>query len=128
MREQIIDARVGQGRFRSLVYSHERQCRVTRVDRPEHLIASHIRPWRHASNEQRLDPENGFMLTPNVDHLFDRGFVTFSGRGKLIFSPSIDRESVLRMGFDPDVAVDVGSFSSQQRQYLEFHRDEVYLG
>lgn len=126
-REQIIDARVGQGRFRSLVYRCERRCRVTLVDRPEHLIASHIRPWRHADNQQRLDPENGFMLTPNVDHLFDRGFITFSSRGKLIYSPSVDRESVLRMGFDPDVALDVGGFSSQQRQYLEFHRDEVFL-
>jgi predicted restriction endonuclease len=126
-REQIIDARVGQGRFRSLVYAHERRCRVTRVDRPEHLIASHIRPWRHADNQQRLDPENGLMLTPNVDHLFDRGFITFSTTGRLIYSPAVDRESVLRMGFDPDVELDVGTFSNQQKQHLEFHRDEVFL-
>lgn len=126
-REQIIDARVGQGRFRSLVYAHERRCRVTRVDRPEHLIASHIRPWRHADNQQRLDPENGLMLTPNVDHLFDRGFITFSTTGRLIYSPAVDRESVLRMGFDPDVELDVGGFSNQQKQHLEFHRDEVFL-
>ena len=127
-REQIIDARVGQGRFRGLVLAHEHCCRVTRVDRPEHLIASHIRPWRHADNRQRLDPENGFMLTPNVDHLFDRGFITFSRKGKLVFSPAVDRESVLRMGFDPDAQVDVGGFSRQQREYLEFHQDEVFLG
>lgn len=127
VREQIIDARVGQGRFRSLVYRHERCCRVTRVDRPEHLIASHIRPWRHSNNEQRLDSENGFMLTPDIDHLFDRGFISFSAQGKLLYSPAVHRESVLRMGLDPDQAINVGSFSSQQKQYLEFHRDEVFL-
>lgn len=91
---------------------------MTKVERPEHLIASHIRPWRHSSNEQRLDPENGLMLTPNIDHLFDRGFITFSGRGSLEYSPAVDRESVLRMGFDPDVALDVGGFSTAQRRHL----------
>jgi hypothetical protein len=127
-REQLIDARVGQGRNRSLVYTRERSCRVTRVDRPEHLIASHIRPWRHSDNEQRLDPENGLMLTPDVDHLFDRGFITFSGEGRLIYSPAVHRESILRMGLDPDRSLDVGPFSSGQRHHLEFHRDEIFLG
>ena len=126
-REQIIDARVGQGRFRGLVFAHERRCRVTKVDRPEHLIASHIRPWRHSSNEERLDPENGLMLTPNVDHLFDRGFITFSRHGRLVYSPAVDRDSLFRMGFDPDVHLDVGGFSALQSQYLEFHQDEVFL-
>ena len=110
------------------MYTHERFCRVTRVDRPEHLIASHIRPWRHSDNEQRLDPENGLMLTPNVDHLFDRGFITFSNMGQLQYSPAVHRESILRMGFDPDQQLDVGSFSDGQKRYLEFHRDEVFLG
>jgi putative restriction endonuclease len=126
-REQIIDARVGQGRFRGLVFAHEPRCRVTKVERPEHLIASHIRPWRHSSNDQRLDPENGLMLTPNVDHLFDRGFITFSRHGRLVYSPAVDRESLFRMGFDPDIQLDVGGFSALQSQHLEFHQDEVFL-
>jgi hypothetical protein len=127
-REQLIDARVGQGTFRSRVYERERACRVTRVDRPEHLIASHIKPWRHSDNEQRLDPENGLMLTPNIDHLFDRGFITFRDNGNLIYSPAAHRESLLRMGLDPDQKLGVGDFTSIQREYLEFHRDEIFLG
>lgn len=127
-REQLIDARVGQGLFRKLVYARESSCRVTGVDRPEHLVASHIRPWRHSDNDQRLDPENGFMLTPNVDHLFDRGFLTFSDQGKAFFSPAAHRESLLKMGFDPDRRVDVGTFTAGQRRHLEFHRDAIFLG
>lgn len=126
-REQLIYARVGQGRFRGLVYERERACRVTRVDRPEHLFASHIRPWRHSDNEARLDPENGLMLTPNVDHLFDRGFITFSGDGRLLYSPAVDLTSLLRMGLDPQRRIDVGTFSSGQKRHLEFHRDAVFL-
>ena len=126
-RQQLIYARVGQGRFRGLIYARERACRVTRVDRPEHLVASHIRPWRHGDNEQRLDPENGLMLTPNVDHLFDRGFITFAADGRLVYSPAADEGSLLRMGFDPERRVDVGGFWRGQREHLEFHRDEVFL-
>ena len=62
-----------------------------------------------------------------MDHLFDRGFITFSGNGQLIYSPAVDRESMLRMGFDPDVQLDVGGFSAMQKQHLDFHRDEVFL-
>lgn len=127
-REQLIYARVGQGKFRGLVYAREKRCRVTRVDRPEHLIASHIKPWRHGTNAERLDPENGLMLTPDVDHLFDRGFITFDARGRLHFAPSVHRDSLFRMGIDPDRTWDVGGFSARQREYLEFHGDLVFLG
>jgi putative restriction endonuclease len=127
-REQLIDARVGQGRFRALVYDREKACRVTRVDRPEHLIASHIRPWRHSENDQRLDPENGLMLTPNIDHLFDRGFITFESGGRLVVSPTADRVSLIRLGVDPDARIDAGNFSSGQKRHLEYHRDEIFLG
>lgn len=127
-REQLIDARVGQGRFRALVYDREKSCRVTHVDRPEHLIASHIRPWRHSDNTQRLDPENGLMLTPNIDHLFDRGFITFESGGRLVVSPTADPVSLMRMGLDPDARVDAGQFSSGQKDHLEFHRDQIFLG
>lgn len=127
-REQLIDARVGQGRFRALVYDREKSCRVTHVDRPEHLLASHIRPWRHSDNTERLDPENGLMLTPNIDHLFDRGFITFEGNGRLVVSPAADKVSLIRMGLDPDERIDVGSFSNGQKQHLDYHRDQIFLG
>ena len=48
----------------------ERACRITQVNRPEHLIVSHCKPWRDCeSNDERLDGENGLLLTPTVDHL-----------------------------------------------------------
>ena len=77
---QIILARRGQGLFKRNVRRLERACRVTKVDRLEHLRASHIKPWRRATNDQRLDGENGLLLTPSIDHLFDRGFVNLRGQ------------------------------------------------
>lgn len=125
-RRALVLARRGQGVFRSNVRAVERACRVTRVDRPEHLVASHIRPWRHSDNEARLAGENGLMLTPTVDHLFDKGFISFEGEGRLIVSPVADRASLLKMGIDPGDTLNVGSFSQEQRRFLEFHRENVF--
>lgn len=124
-RTALVQSRRGQGIFRDNVRSIEHACRITRVERMEHLIASHIQPWRDSSNEQRLDGENGLLLTPTVDHLFDKGFISFENTGQLIVSPVADPVSLERMGIDRDARVDVGAFSQGQRRYLEFHRENV---
>ncbi len=124
-RTALVQARRGQGLFRDNVRSIEHACRITRVARMEHLIASHIQPWRDSSNEQRLDGENGLLLTPTVDHLFDKGFISFENTGQLVVSPVADPVSLKRMGIDRDANVNVGAFSQGQRQYLEFHRENV---
>ncbi|MGH8202063.1 MAG: HNH endonuclease [Steroidobacteraceae bacterium] len=124
-RVALVQARRGQGLFRDNVRSIEQACRITRVERMEHLIASHIQPWRDSSNEQRLDGENGLLLTPTVDHLFDRGFISFEDTGQLIVSPVADPVSLKRMGIDCDARLNVGAFSQGQQQYLEFHRENV---
>ena len=121
----LVQARRGQGLFRDKVCSIEHTCRVTKVNRMEHLIASHIQPWRDSNNEQRLDGENGLLLTPTVDHLFDKGFISFEDSGQLILSPVADQTSITRMGIDVRNSINVGTFSEGQRRYLEFHRDNV---
>lgn len=126
-REAVVLARRGQGVFKDRVMRIERRCRVTGVERAEHLRASHCKPWRDASNAERLDGANGLLLTPNIDHLFDRGFIGFESDGALIVSPVAHRESLTRMGVDARRTVNVGTFSSEQRVYLEFHRENVLL-
>jgi hypothetical protein len=74
-----------------------------------------------------LDGENGLLLTPSVDHLFDRGFIGFEDGGQLIISPVAHRASLRRMGIDPDHRRHVGSFTDGQRRYLDFHRENVLL-
>jgi putative restriction endonuclease len=64
-------------------------------------------------------------LTPTVDHLFDKGFISFENTGQLIVSPVADSISLKRMGIDLAVRVNVGAFSRGQRRYLEFHRENV---
>jgi putative restriction endonuclease len=126
-RQAVIQARRGQGLFRQRVSLVETRCRVTGVSNPEHLRASHCKPWRDSSNEERLNGENGLLLTPSIDHLFDRGFIGFDGNGALLISPVADVLSLRRMGIRPDERTDVGAFAQGQRMYLDWHREYVFL-
>jgi len=123
----IIRARNGQGLFKDRVSKIESRCRITGVENPVHLVASHWKPWRDSSNEERLNGENGLLLTPSIDHLFDRGFISFENSGKLIISPVAHRPSLQRMGIDTADAVNVGGVTSGQKEFLDFHRNAVLL-
>lgn len=126
--EAVIMARRGQGLFRQRVAQIERMCRVTKVDNPAHLRASHAKPWRDCiNNDERLNGENGLLLTPSIDHLFDRGFITFEDSGKLVLSPIADLASLELMGVPVKEAVNVGGFNEGQRHFLQYHRNSVFL-
>ena len=126
-REAIIRARRGQGLFKQRVIQIETHCRVTGVDNLNHLLASHCKPWRDSSNEERLNGENGLLLTPSIDHLFDRGFIGFEDFGNLIISPVAHKPSLQKMGVETDRIINVGIFTEGQRQFLDFHRNAVLL-
>jgi predicted restriction endonuclease len=120
-------ARRGQGLFKQNVQRIETHCRVTKVDQIEHLRASHCKPWRDANNAERLDGDNGLLLTPDVDHLFDRGFISFEDNGEILVSPVAHRESLRKMGLEELLRNNVGGFSEGQKMYLTFHRESVFL-
>jgi hypothetical protein len=126
-REAIIRARRGQGIFKQRVMEIENRCRITGVTNSIHLIGSHCKPWRDSTNQERVDGENGLLLTPSIDHLFDRGFIGFEGDGRLVISPVAHRPSLEKMGIRTSADVNVGSFTARQRQFLEYHRDMVLL-
>lgn len=123
----IVRARNGQGLFKDRVSKIESRCRITGVENPVHLIASHCKPWRDSTNEERLNGENGLLLTPSIDHLFDRGFIGFEDDGKLIIAPVAHRPSLRRMGIETEKIVNVGRFTGGQKQFLDFHRNSVLL-
>ena len=92
-----------------------------------HLVASHCKPWRDSDNQERLNGDNGLLLTPSIDHLFDRGFIGFEDDGTLIISPVAHPLSLERMGVRTNEVVNVGGFSAGQRSFLDFHRKSVLL-
>jgi len=123
-REQIVRARRGQGVFRANVLLKEEYCRVTKVNEPRHLLASHIKPWREATDPERLDGANGLLLSPHIDHLFDEGYITFTASQRLLIVPEVQDKLVDAWGIDP--AVNVGEFTRAQQAYLDYHQAHIF--
>ena len=127
-KHQLILARHGQGLFRLRVSELETACRLTSIENPRLLIASHIKPWRVCNSAaERLDGANGLLLAPHVDRLFDRGLIGFSDYGEVIVSPSLDRTDLKRLGLLEACTRGCAPFHPRQIEYLAFHRDQVLL-
>ncbi len=124
VKQQLVEARVGQGQFRSRVIEIYGHCPVTKVSRSDLLIASHIKPWKAASNVERLDGHNGVLLAPHIDKVFDSGFISFSRHGNILFKDDEVKGILLRWGVNVDA--EVKSFSVETLHYLEYHRDVVF--
>ena len=122
MKEQLVKSRRGQGIFKINVRRNEKSCRVTGVADPRNLRASHIKPWKVCSDMEKLNGCNGFLLAPHVDHLFDKGLISFSDDGNLLISPSLDRTILIRWGI-PEV-LNVGPMK-KQAGFLSYHRTFV---
>jgi len=120
---RLHQARVGQGAYRRDVLLIEPQCRLTAVADPNFLIASHIKPWKDCSNEERLDGHNGLMLAPHVDRLFDKGWISFTNDGDLMVQPKA-LDTVRAWGLPAEV--NVGVFSPRKAPYLAFHRERIF--
>ena len=123
----IIQSRIGQGVFRkSLIDKYNGCCIITRIDLPELLVASHIKPWAASSNEERLDVNNGLLLSATCDRLFDKGLITFSINGEILLSPLIGAENIKRLGLSQGMKVNL-QINKKMEEYLSYHRDILFV-
>ena len=127
-RKAVISARVGQGLFREqLIKKYDGRCIVTGVDDKRILLASHIRPWSVSTNEQRLSSENGLLLSPLYDKLFDVGLITFSEEGNILCSKELENKNIDLLKIDINKKYDL-KISSLLLENLRYHQNAVFLG
>ncbi|WP_316799055.1 MrcB family domain-containing protein [Pedobacter frigidisoli] len=117
-KKRLIKARLGQGDFRKGVVNIEKKCRLTGISELTFLIASHIKPWCKSNDQEKLDGNNGLLLSPHVDKLFDKGFISFSNDGNVLIK---DEAKEVFESWNLKVA-NVGSFNKKQQEYLAYHR------
>jgi putative restriction endonuclease len=123
-KRQLINARIGQGIYRENVERIEKACRVTGVPDRRHLRASHIKPWRMSDDREKLDGFNGLLLSPHIDHLFDRGHISFADDGQMLISKHLNPFVIKAWGLDKTFSAE--PFRPEQRKYLEFHRQHIF--
>lgn len=126
-RSALVKSRIGQGIFReALLAKYNNTCIITGISCIKLLIASHIKPWAASNNEERLCVDNGLLLSPTYDKLFDYGLITFTNSGKIIASSQLSTEDRSRLRLTIDVEYDL-KISSKMKQCLDYHRDIVFV-
>lgn len=123
-KESLVTTRVGQGAYRKrIIHRWQYKCAVTGFHQQQILIASHIVPWRHADDQERLDVNNGILLSPTYDALFDRHLISFDNSGKIILSDQIETQAFRKVGVTGKEKIT--KFSSENYGYLEKHRKQI---
>ena len=122
-REAIVRVRVNQGEFRDRLLSKYDKCCLCGVSDSRFLVASHIKPWVESSPEEKLDVDNGFLLCPAHDKLFDLGFISFADDGSIIISDELSQVERVLMNAHDDMKI---SLTEKNKEYLEYHRRFVF--
>ncbi len=125
-RQGLVTSRVGHGAYRKrLIHRWQYKCAVTGFDKPQILIASHIIPWKDSTNMERVDVNNGIILSPLYDALFDRHLISFENSGKIILSDQFQTIDYQKIGVTGREKI--SSFNSDNLLYLERHRQQLIL-
>lgn len=123
-REQLVLARLGQGRFRADLLRYWGGCAVTGSRVREVLRASHIKPWRSANRMERLSASNGLLLVANLDALFDAGLVSFDAKGRMLISERMSKSKRMELGLRS--GMQLRKVRKAHQPFLEWHRKHVF--
>ncbi|MCL2513897.1 MAG: HNH endonuclease, partial [Oscillospiraceae bacterium] len=124
-KQQIIKARIGQGEYRTSIIEKFKKCVITGVDDERVLIASHIKPWISSNNQERISQENGLLLSPTFDKLFDRGFISFRDSGVIMLSNHFSDGNFRLLGLSVGDKFNI-HYSEKMKLFLDFHRDTIF--
>lgn len=119
--EQLL-VRIGQQRFRREVLEFfDNKCAITGSCLL--IRASHIKPWRVATNEERLNPANGLALSPVYDAAFDLGLISFRPDGRIMVSSKLEFDAVA-LGITGNEKID--SLTDEHFAFLDWHRKHIF--
>jgi hypothetical protein len=115
-------ARLGQGKFRQKLINNWNGCSITGCKIIDILVASHIKPWKISNDKERLDVYNGLLLLPNLDKLFDRGYISFQNNGQILISDMI--ENCEELGINQEMKI---KLEKNHKPYLQYHRENIFI-
>ena len=126
--EAVIKARTGQGKFREkVIQKWQGKCSISNFSKTECMIAAHIKPWKDCNEKECIDSDNGLLLPPNIDFLFDEGngYITFSDNGTIIFSSKLTAD--IKKEFNISESIKLRDVNDKTKEYLAWHREHVFV-
>ncbi len=122
IREALVKIRVNQSVFRDKLLKKYNKCCLCGVTNTDFLVASHIKPWVLSSPREKLDVNNGLLLCPNHDKLFDKGMISFDDNGSIIISELLSSNDKIFLNINENLKIVV---DDEMRNYLNFHRKKI---
>ena len=118
--------RIGQSEYRAnLIKFWDGKCSVTECKKKELLIASHIKPWKDCSkNNEWLNVYNGLLLIPNLDSVFDLGYISFDETGKIMISKELSTDDCLKLNITKNMKL--RKMNEKINEFLEYHRKHIF--
>ena len=116
-----ISMRIGQGKFREELISHWGRCAISGYPNCRFLVASHIKPWSKSTSLERLNSFNGLLLLPNLDKIFDLGYITFEESGVIRISEAVEQPSLL--GLHQGMKVEL---QEAHQEFMAYHRTKKF--
>ena len=117
--------RLGQNKFRIKLQKYWGECAVTGFYNDALLCASHIKPWEKSTSKERLDVYNGLLLSPLLDALFDKGFITFTDTNKILISPKLSDKDIEILKLSKDWKL--SKIENEHKVYLDYHRKHIFI-
>lgn len=122
-KEAVVKARVNQGIFRDRLFQRYNKCCLCGVSNRNLLVASHIKPWSVSEPDEKLDKDNGFLMCPNHDRLFDQGLISFDDDGNIIIANRLSLENRIPLNIRDDMKI---LLTEKNKKYLQYHRNNVF--
>lgn len=119
-------ARNGQGKYREELLNEMVFCPITKIADERLLIASHIKPWAVSEDLEKIDHNNGYILSPMFDKLFDRGFITFTEDRRIHLSEKISKRTYDIIGIKENQFFQDLPMNAERLKYLDYHRKNVF--
>lgn len=122
-KEAVVKVRIGHGKFKKALLKRQDHCQVCGLDLEGLLIASHIKPWSKSDEYEKVDPDNGLLLCPNHDALFDKGLISFTDDGDLLLSFVVDPNAKGKLDLNNILKL---SMSPKRKEYMAWHRENLF--
>lgn len=122
-KERVIKSRIGQSKFKKALLGIEKKCRLCGVSDERFLVASHIKPWSQSNYQERLDVNNGLLLCPNHDTLFDKGYISFDDDGTIMISNGLDDATKVFLNVNESMNI---RMNESTKEYMKWHWKNIY--
>ncbi len=118
--------RKGKQKFtQGLLPLWDHQCALCEINLPELLMATHSKPWKDSTDEERLDIYNGLLLCCNHEILYDQGYIAFDGSGKIHIASEIDITEYGKYGIHAKMRV---NRREENKPYFKWHKRNIFRG